>query len=165
MTLSFDPWPNKKPLKAVWPDCKAATYTEKTKAENMYVTLKLEMFTVSVRNTSCKRKKQGKVNISVCSLKREVKVKVTKFCIGPEELINGNNLTKFDLGIINGLWETKLNATAKRKLLTLDRRRDRRMDGETDDFHQFIDWTCFPIRSKIDRDHPIIIGNICVKLD
>ena len=25
--------------------------------------------------------KQAKVNISVCSLKREVKVKVTKFCI------------------------------------------------------------------------------------
>ena len=24
---------NNKPLKAVWPDCKAATYTEKTKAE------------------------------------------------------------------------------------------------------------------------------------
>ena len=41
-------------------------YTEKTKAENVYVTLKLEMFTVSVRNTGCKRKKkQAKVNISV----------------------------------------------------------------------------------------------------
>ena len=61
----------------------------------------------------CERK-QGKVNISVCSLKREVKVKVTKFCIGREELINVNKLTKFDFCIINGLWETKLNATAKR---------------------------------------------------
>ena len=30
--------------------------TEKIKAEKMYVTLKLEMFTVSVRNTGCKRK-------------------------------------------------------------------------------------------------------------
>ena len=37
--------------------CKAATYTEKTKTENVYVTLKLEMFTVSVRNTGCKRNK------------------------------------------------------------------------------------------------------------
>ena len=37
----------KKPLKAVWPDYKAATYTEKTTAEKKNVTLKLEMFTVS----------------------------------------------------------------------------------------------------------------------
>ena len=59
-------------------------------------------------------KEQAKVDISVCSLKREVKVKVTKFCIGRDELINVNKLTKFDLCIINGLWETKLNATAKR---------------------------------------------------
>ena len=29
--------------------------------------------------------KQAKVNISVCSLKREVKVKVNKFCDGQEE--------------------------------------------------------------------------------
>ena len=43
------------------------------------------------------------MSISVCSLKREVKVKVTKFCIGREELINVNKLTKFDLCIINGL--------------------------------------------------------------
>ena len=54
----------------------------------MYVTLKLEMFTVSVRNTGCKRKKNKLNSISVCSLKREVKVKVTKFCDGQEELIN-----------------------------------------------------------------------------
>ena len=32
--------------------------------------------------------KQAKVNISVCSLKREVKVKVNKVCVGREELIN-----------------------------------------------------------------------------
>ena len=73
-------------------------------------------------------------------MKREVKVKVTKFCVGREELINVNKLTKFDLCIINGLWETKLNATAKRKLLT--------PDGQTDSFRQFIDRTCFAIRSK-----------------
>ena len=60
----------------------------------MYVTLKLEIFTVSVRNTGCKRKKQAKVNISVCSLKCEVKVKVTKFCVGREELINAYKPTK-----------------------------------------------------------------------
>ena len=53
-------------------------------------------------NLWCERE-QGKVNISVCSLKREVKVKVTKFCIGQEELINVNKLTKFDSCIINGL--------------------------------------------------------------
>ena len=39
---------NKELLKAVWQDCKAATYTEKTKAEKIYMTLKLEIFTVSV---------------------------------------------------------------------------------------------------------------------
>ena len=47
--------------------------------------------------------KQAKVNISVCSLKHEVKVKVTKFCAGLEELINVYKLTKFDSCIINGL--------------------------------------------------------------
>ena len=84
----------RKPLKAVWPDCKAATYSEKTKAEKMYVTLKLEMFTVSKKYWLQKKKKQAKVNISVCSLKREVKVKVTKFCVGREELINAYKPTK-----------------------------------------------------------------------
>ena len=84
----------------------------------------------------------------MCSLKREVKVKVTKFCVGREELINVNKLTKFDFCIINGLWETKLNATAKRKLLTPDRRTDGQTDGQTDGFRQFIDRTCFAIRSK-----------------
>ena len=39
----------------------------------MYVTLKLEMFTVSKKYWLQKKKKQAKVNISVCSLKREVK--------------------------------------------------------------------------------------------
>ena len=43
------------------------------------------------------------------------------------------------------LWETKLNATEKRKLLTPDRR----TDGRTDSFRQFIDRTCFAIRSKM----------------
>ena len=79
----------------------------------------------------------------MCSLKRKVNVKVTKFCIGREELIIVNKLTKFDLCIINGLCETKLNATAKRKLLTPDR--------QTDGFRQFIDRTCFAIRSKMKR--------------
>ena len=37
----------------------------------------------------------------MCSLKREGKVKVTLFCIGREELINVDKLTKFDLCIIN----------------------------------------------------------------
>ena len=41
--------------------------------------------------------KHTKVNISMCSLKQEVKVKVTKFCVGREELINVYKLTKFDL--------------------------------------------------------------------
>ena len=61
----------------------------------------------------------------MCSLKSEIKVKVTKFCVGREELINVNKLTKFDFFIINGLSETKLNATAKRKLLTPDGQTDR----------------------------------------
>ena len=60
----------------------------------MYVTLKLEMFTVSKKYWLQKKKKQAKVNFSVCSLKREVKVKVTKFCVGREELINAYNPTK-----------------------------------------------------------------------
>ena len=47
----------------VWGKDRIATY--KTKAVNVYVTLRLEMFTVSVRNTHCKRKKQAKVNTSV----------------------------------------------------------------------------------------------------
>ena len=59
----------------------------------MYVTLKLEMFTVSVRNTGCEKTNKLK-SISVCSLKREVKVKVTKFCVGREELINAYKPTK-----------------------------------------------------------------------
>ena len=68
----------------------------------------------------------------MCSLKREVKVKVTKFCIGREELINVDKLKKFDLRIINGLWETKLNATAKHESLTPDRQRDGRTDTGAD---------------------------------
>ena len=68
----------------------------------------------------------------MCSLKREVKVKVTKFCIGREELINVDKLTKLDLWIINGLWETKLNATAKHESLTPDRQRDGRTDTGAD---------------------------------
>ena len=38
--------------------------------------------------------KQAKVNISVCSLKRKVKVKVNKFCVSREELINAYKPTK-----------------------------------------------------------------------
>ena len=71
--------------------------------------------------------KQAKVNISVCSLKREIKVKVTKFCASLEELINVYKLTQFDSCTINGLWEIKLNATAKRNCCVW-----RRTDGRTD---------------------------------
>ena len=35
-----------------------ATYNEKNKAENVYVALKLEIFTVSVRNTGWKRRRK-----------------------------------------------------------------------------------------------------------
>ena len=49
------------------------------------------------------KREQAKVNISVCSLEREVKVKVTKLCVGRTELINVNKLTKFDFCIIDGL--------------------------------------------------------------
>ena len=52
-----------------------------------------------------------KVNISMYSLKREVNVKVTKFCVGRKELINVYKLTEFDLCIMYALWGTKLNAT------------------------------------------------------
>ena len=38
--------------------------------------------------------KQAKFNISVCSLKRDVKAKVSKFCVGREELINAYKPTK-----------------------------------------------------------------------
>ena len=72
----------------------------------------------------------------MCSLKCEVKVKVTKFCIGREELINVNKLTKFDSCIINGLWETKLNATAKRKLLTPERQTDRQTGRQFSPIHR-----------------------------
>ena len=58
--------------------------------KKMYVTLKLEMFTVRVRRLVAK----AKVNISVCSLTREVKVKVTTFDVGRAELINAYKPTK-----------------------------------------------------------------------
>ena len=58
--------------------------------------------------------KQAKVNISMCSLKLEVKVKVTKFGTGLKELINAYKLIKCDSCIINGYWGTTLNAIAKR---------------------------------------------------
>ena len=70
----------------------------------------------------------------MCSMKREVKVKVTKFCVGQEELINFYKLTKFDLCIMNGLWGTKLNTNCWHR---------------TDGFSQFIDQTCFAIRSSL----------------
>ena len=62
-------------------------------------------------------------SINVCSLKREVKVKVTKSCASLEELINVYKLTKFESCIINDLWGTKLNPTAKHNCW---RRTDRR---------------------------------------
>ena len=40
--------------------------------------------------------KEAEVDISVCLLKREVKVKVTKFCVGWEDLIHVYKLTKLD---------------------------------------------------------------------
>ena len=70
----------------------------------MYVTLKLENFTISVRNTVCNRKINKLKSISVCSLKREVKVNVTKFCVGREELINAYK------HVINGVKENKLKS-------------------------------------------------------
>ena len=56
-------------------------------------------------------------SVSVCV---HLSVKVTKFCVGGQELINVYKPTKFDLCIINGLWGSKLNSTAKGKLLTAD---------------------------------------------
>ena len=56
--------------------------------------------------------KQAKFNICVCSLKREVKVKVKKLCARLEGLINVYKLIKFDC-IINGLSGTQLNAHAR----------------------------------------------------
>ena len=50
-----------------------------------------------------------------------------KYHHNQEEIIIVYNLTKFDLCIIYGLWGTKLNATAKRKLL-----KDRQTEGQTD---------------------------------
>ena len=66
----------------------------------MYVTLKLEMFTVTV----------SKVNISVCSLKGKVKVKVTKFCVGLEDFINAYKPTKQGIHVINNVKENKLKS-------------------------------------------------------
>ena len=56
------------------------------------------------------KKNKLKVNISVCSLKREVKVKVTKFCVGWEELINAYKPTKQGIHVINGVRENKLKS-------------------------------------------------------
>ena len=68
-------------------------------------------------------------------MKHKVTVKVTKFCVGREELINVYKITKFDCRIINGLWGTKLNINSWH-------RTDRKMV-----FRKFIEWTCFAIRS------------------
>ena len=59
---------------------------------------------------------------------KENKVKSISVCV--HWSVKSSKLTKFDLCIFNGLWQTKLNVTAKRKLLTPDRR--------TDSFRQFI---------------------------
>ena len=59
--------------------------------------------------------------MSVCSLKRELKV--TQFCAGLQELINIYKLTMFNPCFINGLWGTKLNAIVDAG--QTDRRTDR----------------------------------------
>ena len=46
----------------------------------------------------------------MCSLKRKVKVKVTKFCVGPEELINAYKSTKLGIHAIDGVKENKLKS-------------------------------------------------------
>ena len=100
----------KKPLKPVWPDCcKAATYTEKTKAENVYVTLKLEMFTFSVRNTGCKRKYKLK-SISVCvhwSAKSRSR-SINFVLVGRNSSMPTNLPSKAH--VINGVKESKLKS-------------------------------------------------------
>ena len=51
----------------------------------------------------------------------DVKVKVTKYCICWEELINVYERNKFDINIVYCLIETKQNTTVKSKLLMLYR--------------------------------------------
>ena len=51
-----------------------------------------------------------KFNISVCSLKLKVKVKVTKFCVGREELINAYKPTKKSILVINGVKKNKVKS-------------------------------------------------------
>ena len=51
------------------------------------------------------------------SLKHDIKVKVTKFCTGWEELNNVHIHIESDKSTIYGMQETKLNATASFKLL------------------------------------------------
>ena len=46
----------------------------------------------------------------MCSLKRKVKVKVTKFYVGWEELINAYKPTKLGIRVINGVKENKLKS-------------------------------------------------------
>ena len=84
------------------------------------------------------KEQQAKV---VCSLKREVKV--TKFCVGREELINVYKLTKFDLWIINGLWGTKLNANCWRP-------------------NRQTDWQFFPIHRPDLLCNPVKIWKFCL---
>ena len=63
------------------------------------LSIKYELGNTTLKGTH----KQAKVNISVCSLKRKVKVKVKKCCAGLEDLFNVYKLTKFYSYIINGL--------------------------------------------------------------
>ena len=80
---------------------------------NVYKPTKHQVW-IGLHHTFKAIQKQAKVNFSVCSLKRKVKVAVTKFCASLEELINVYKLNKLDSCIINSLWDTKLNATANR---------------------------------------------------
>ena len=69
--------------------------------------------------------------------------KILTICASLEELINVYKLTKFDSCIINGLWETKLNATAKRSCWRTDRRTDRRFSP----IHR-PDLLCNPVKNE-----------------
>ena len=92
----------------VWGKDGIATYTEKTKAENVYVTLKLEMFTVSVRNTGCKRKKNKLKSISVFTEARS-EGQGHKILCGSGKT---PQLTKQYIHVINDVKENKLKSTS-----------------------------------------------------
>ena len=97
----------------VWGQDGNATYTEKTKAENVYVTLKLEMFTFSVRNAGCKRKKNKLKSISVFTEARS-ESQGHKILCGSGKLINAYKLSKQYIHVINDVKENKLKSTSVR---------------------------------------------------